>query len=206
MARHYPVDAMTGNIMSIATAINRVRHIDSFTFDSDELPDPVDILDELVVPQRVHGSTIARAVWPLEPSMLQGLFFTLVGAEDSTANVLVGSFIPLPISLRGENPNSVVQYIPRVDSVLALTAGARTGVSGGIIGTSDRYVDTISVTTAYRFKEDPLRIHGPKDGSGDLSPDDTPATYFPDVLGGAYGFCYCEGGTATGIKIFNYAV
>lgn len=207
-----PLDHMIGREAAIATKRTRYVLHGDVTFSSNTLPDPDGILDELFdeADSPKHpvstftASGAARIVWPMEPSMLEDLVFTLNGGDGSTADVILGRFIP--VFAPGKR-----QYIPRIEAVLALVAGSRTGVADGIVDASDYYADTVTESASYRYGTNPqvanTRIWGPKDATGVLSPNNTPSSYGFDALGGSYGFAYVKQGVsnaATGIKVLSF--
>lgn len=83
------------------------------------------------------------------------LEFAGVGADNDTA-----TFQVLTWSTKRMPGSDVIQYTPRVVCEGTLTFGTKTGVASGVIGTTYRYADTITLTNDGGLASSYIRVIG----------------------------------------------
>lgn len=93
-----------------------------------------------------------------------------IGADNDTGTVRILTWHKFRL------PGSdVVQYVPRIVFEGSIVLGTRTGIAGGVLGTTYRWVDTITPTNDGGLNTSRVRIIG-RDGSGASSDTGTGAS------------------------------
>lgn len=144
-------------------------------------------------------------VWAPRPGTILELWPVLTDAENEDATILFGWMHPMMRQSPSLDTPDPVQWKLAALAAMTITAGAKTGVAGGILDTTAFYADTIAVTKALWPEPNPLRLVGPRTAVDDatLKPDDTPVGVQFDIMGGARAFVYVRRGTAAGVNFLE---
>lgn len=126
-------------------------------------------------PQTLIDATHGSIVFPRQAGSLLLVKFWGQGADNATATANV--WIWHGVKRAGSaDPTTAIpeQWHPTLLCSLALTVSGKVGVSGGLIGTSDRYVDTITISSDRGLSPNFSRVLTPSaadDGSVTLALD-----------------------------------
>jgi len=113
-------------------------------------------------PQTLNDATHGQIVFPRKAGSLLLLKFWGQGADNATASGQV--WLWHGVKKAGTtNPTTATpeQWHPTLLCTFSLVVGQKTGVSGGLIGTSDRYADTITVTSDRSLQPNLVRVMTP---------------------------------------------
>lgn len=148
--------------------------------------------------------TAGFVCWDARPGTILEIRPVIYGADNAVVNALFG--VATPIERVSPAAGDPVQWNLDPLALMVWTAGAHTGIAGGIVDASGYYADTIAITTAFWPEPNPLRIVGPRTSVGDatLAPDDTPVSIQWDIMGGVRPFLYLSlGANATGVNVLE---
>ena len=143
-------------------------------------------------------ATAGLKVWrvPASANMAMLTFFGS-DADGETGSAFVCT---TRATVLGSTPNTV-EYIPEPQALLAITLGAKTGTSGGLISSSKLWADEIVETTDYGFAPNGNRLVGPGAAAGTLTTGTNARVGFLiDCLGASHLAAWLRVGTAAGIN------
>lgn len=125
------------------------------------------------------------------------LHFFGTDADGETGTVFIATTRPTAM----DSQPTIRDYHPEPQALLTVTLGAKTGLTGGVIGTTKLWADAITETTDYSFAPNGNRIVGPDAPGGTLTTGTNARVgYMIDLTGASHLCVWLRIGTAAGIN------
>lgn len=137
-------------------------------------------------------------VWKV-PSNCNMALLTFFGtdADGETGTVFIATTRPTTM----DSQPTIADYHPEPQALLTVTLGAKTGLTGGVIGATKLWADAITETTDYSFAPNGNRIVGPDAPGGTLTTGTNARVgYLIDLAGASHLCVWLRIGTAAGIN------